>query len=123
MYKATVVNSSRELTARDRIKFTDTENAIKLDEATANGKHLIISPVDYVELHIECDKSDKGEYPLFLVIDKNGDKYVTGSENFYNTFRDIFDNMKADGEEFELDIYARESKNYKGKFFITCSLV
>lgn len=122
MFNATIVESSKELTNKERVMYKDTSNATRLDDVTKDGK-FVMSPKDYVRLHIENDsvKSSDKEYDQFLIIDKDGDKYVTGSKSFIEAFMSIWTEMA--GEEFDIEVFRVPSKNYKGKDFITCSLV
>lgn len=122
MFKAEVKESSRQLTAKERVAFKDTANCIKLDEATANGQVLAITVDAYVVLHITNDKSENPEYENYIIIDTDGNKYVTGSTSFWNSFMDIYEEMKNENEAWELEIYKLDSKNYKGKQFLTCSI-
>lgn len=127
-YKATVAECSKELTARERIALKDTSNAESLDRLTADAKtsnEKVIIDVDfYATLNIHNEHSDNKDYINFIVIDKDGHKYVTCSQSFITQFKDIVDEMKEAGEEdIKIEVYRKESKNYKGKDFITCSLV
>ncbi len=73
------------------------------------------------KLHNE--KSDNKDYINFIVVDKDGEKYVTGSQSFISSFTDIVDEMLEAGEtDITIEVYRKESKNYKGKDFITCSI-
>lgn len=121
-YNVTISSASRELSARERIAIKDFSNAIPLDEATKDGK-LIINPVDYAVLDVHNEKSDNKDYKKFVVIDAAGTKYVTGSENFFDSFMEIMEEMSGEDEEFSIEVYQMESKNYKGKSFITCSIL
>ena len=121
-YEVTIKEASMELTAKERIRLKDTTNAIKLDTATDEAP-LTISPKAFAILSIHNEKSDSKDYTKFLVVDTNGTKYVTGSESFITAFKDIVDEMAEAGEEgYDIEVYRMESKNYKGKSFITCSL-
>lgn len=120
-YSVSVVESSKELTAKEKVMLKDVSNAIKLDEATQNGK-VIIKPVAYVVLSIHNEKSDNKDYENYLIIDENNDKYVTGSASFWNSFCDIWSDMIGEDEEWMLECYRLPSKNYKGKDFLTCSI-
>lgn len=121
-YNVTISSTSRELSARERIAIKDFSNAIALDEATKDGK-LVITPVDYAVLDVHNEKSDNKDYKKFVVIDAAGTKYVTGSENFFDSFMEIMEEMSGEDEEFSIEVYQMESKNYKGKSFITCSIL
>lgn len=121
-YSVEIKEVSKELTAKDRIKLKDTSDAIKLDVATEN-EALIITPVAFAVLSVHNEKSDNVDYENYIIEDSNGDKYVTGSEAFWSTFMGIWDEMAGEVEPWELKIYKLDSKNYKGKKFLTCSIV
>ena len=120
-YEVKISASSRDLTARERLMYKDTSNAIRLDEATAKGA-IVITPVAYAVLEIHNEKGDDKDYNNYVVVDDEGNKYVTGSSSFWKAFEDIWDEMSSENEPFEIEIYRLESKNYKGKQFITCSI-
>lgn len=116
-----IKESSVELSKKDRVKMKDPSNAIKLDEVTNEGS-FILKPAAYVILSIHNSKSDNPDYENILIMDDNGTKYVTGSPSFMTAFFDIWREM--DGEtDWELECYKRDSKNYKGKQFLTCSII
>lgn len=122
-YNATVRECSKELSARERVLIKDTTNAISLDEATSDSDSpLVISPDFYAVLDVHNEKSDNKDYTKYILVDKNGNKFVTGSDSFWNSFTEIMDEMEDEGD-FEIQVYRRESKNFKGKSFITCSIV
>lgn len=112
---------SAQLTAKQRIALKDTTNAIKLDLATQEAP-VIINPDYYAILAIHNEKSDNPDYENYIVVDKSGDKYVTGSQSFWSSFKEIADEMAGEDEEWGIKVYRVESKNYKGKEFITCSI-
>lgn len=120
-YKVVIADSSRELTAKERIMMKDTSDAIKLDEATQEARVLI--EVDaYVVLDIHNEKSDNVDYKNYLIVDKNGTKYVTGSESFWTSFIGIYEELTDADEKVSITAYRLPSKNYKGKDFLTCSV-
>lgn len=126
-YKATVRECSKEITVKERIMLKDTSNATSLDtltqEANFNGEKVLINVDYYATLDIHNEKSDNKDYVNFIVVDKNGEKYVTGSQSFITSFIDIVEEMIDAGEtEIVIEVYRKESKNYKGKDFITCSI-
>jgi len=120
-YKVEIKESSKELSARERISLKDTTNAIKLDEALAEDS-VIITPVDYAILGIHNEKAEDKDYENYIIVDKSGTKYVTGSSSFWSSFIEIYEEMKGEDEEYSILAYRVESKNYKGKYFLTCSI-
>jgi hypothetical protein len=122
-YEVKINSVSKELTARERVMLKDTRNAVKLDEAVKDTP-LVISPAYYavLDVHNEKSKEDK-DFQNFVVVDTAGNKYVTGSTSFFEAFTEIVEEMSGTGEDYEIEIYKLDSKNYKGKQFITCSIV
>ena len=123
-YSVKIVGSSKELTKKERVMFKDTSDAKKLDEIITNDA-IIIDPDFWVILMVHNEKSDNVDYPVYIIVDKNGEKYITGSEAFWTTFSDIYDEMidDEDDEPWQLKCYKLDSKNYKGKQFLTCSVI
>lgn len=121
-YEVKIRSTSKELSAKDRIKIKDTTNAIHLDDATAEGA-IILSPDYYAVLDIHNEKSEDKDYTQIVLVDVAGNKYVTGSTSFLTAFENIASEMADIDEEYQIEVYRRESKNYKGKSFITCSIV
>lgn len=120
-YSVSIKESSRELTAKQRVALKDTTSAIKLDEAT-QVEAVTINVDMYAVLAIHNEKSENPDYENYIVVDKNGTKYVTGSASFWSSFMDIFTEMEGEDEAWTLKVYRVPSKNYKGKDFITCSI-
>lgn len=122
-YSVKISYSSIELTAKDKIKLKDTTNAKSIDELTQESS-LIIDYAYHVILNVHNEKSDNKDYTKVVVVDTNGNKFVTGSNSFLESLTGIVEEMKEAGESnFEIEVYRRDSKNYKGKQFITCSIV
>lgn len=121
-YSVTVKESSKELTARERLLLKDLTNATKLDVA-CDTADIIITPVAYAVLSVHNEKSDNKDYENYIIQDDNGETFTTGSECFWTTFKDIWDEMKDEKEAWSIKIYKKASKNYTGKSFITCSIV
>ena len=127
-YSATITEASRELSAKERVMFKDTQNAVSLldmaEEALAGGNKAIITDVkDYVKINVHNEKSDDVDYMNFIVLDGAGEKYVTGSQSFVSSFMDIYEEMKNESEPWGIQLNLLESKNYKGKHILTCSLI
>lgn len=123
MYKAEIIESSRELTKREALKIKDTTNAVKIDKVVSENEPLVINVQDYALMHVENDQSKTNkEYDQIVVMDENGQKFTTGSPSFMRTFTDIYETL-ADETPFEIECYKKESKTYEGKYFLTCSVI
>lgn len=126
-YSASIVESSIELTKKEKILFKDLSDAYALDQIITDQDDRTIGVKGYVVVEVHNEKSDNKDYTKYVIIDDNGNKYVTGSDAFFASFKDIWDEMVGeDGqpeEDFEIRIYKKPSKNYSGKNFLTCSIV
>lgn len=122
-FSVKIIECSKEMSTKERVNIKDTTSAIKLDGATQVGD-VIIHPDFYAILGIHNEKSDSNkDYENYVIVDVNGDKYVTGSKSFWSSFKDIYDEMEGEEEEWGIKVFRHESKNYKGKDFITCSII
>lgn len=124
-YSVAIKETSKELTAKEKIKLKDLSNSQNLDALTQEEGKVLINVDYYVILSIHNAKSvERPDYENILIIDKDGNKYNTGSGSFIAAFTDIFEELADAGEtECQIEVYRKESKNYKGKEFITCSIV
>lgn len=121
-YSVKIQYCSKELTARDRVAIKDTTNAISLDEAT-QASNVIIDIDYYAKLAVHNEHSEDKDYEKYIIVAKDGTKYVTGSTSFLTAMEEIVDEMADSGEDFQIVVYRMPSKNYKGKEFLTCSIV
>lgn len=122
-YKAMVEDASWTMTAREKLRYTDLTDAIQLDEATQSGD-VIIDVDKWAVINVHNEKSDTVDYMKYVIIDKDEQVYVTGSESFWKSFVQIYEVMSEEGETtYSIKVYRRESKNYKGKDFITCRII
>lgn len=121
-YSVNIVESSEELSAIEKVRLKDTTDCVRLDTALEGADSITIKPMKYVVLNIHNEKSEDKDYPNFILVDEDNTKYITGSRNFFDTFKDIYDELKDCNDEWFLKIYKVDSKNYKGKQFITCSV-
>ena len=120
--KTELLSASRDFTKREILKLADFTNATKIDELLAGGDFTL--NIDYwAVLHVENENSDSKEYNKCVIVNKEGEKFTTGSATFISTLQDIWEACKDDGEDVVIDVYRAESRNYSGKYFITCSLV
>lgn len=124
-YSVEIAESSIELAAKERIKMKDTTNAIKLDELTQEqgNEQVVIEPQAYAVLNIHNEHSDQNkDYVNYVLVDKDGTKYVTSSESFWTSFMEIYKEMENESETWKIVVYRVPSKNFKGKEFLTCSI-
>ena len=124
-YEVTIRETSKELTPKERIKIKDLSNSQNLDALTQNEESVVINYAYHVILDIHNEKSkDRPDYQNIVVVDKDGNKFNTGSNSFITALEEIIDEMADAGEEdIEIEVYRKPSKNYKGKDFITCSVI
>lgn len=121
-YSVKIREVSKDITAKERVMLKDTTNAISLDDVTKDAK-FVFEPGYYAILDVHNDKSEDKDYVKYIIVDKAGTKLVTGSESFFTSFKSIMEEMDGCDEEFSIEVYRMPSKNYKGKEFITCSVV
>ena len=107
--------------------FKDLGNATQLIDfkkaCDEQGGRAIIDVKDYAVVNIHNEATDDVDYTNYLIIDKNDNKYYTGSQAFWNAFINIYNEMKESDEEWGIELNLLPSKNYKGKEILTCSLV
>lgn len=121
-YNVTIVKASKELSHKERVRMKDTTNALSLDEVTQDGPVLIDLDF-YAVLNVHNEKSESVDYTVCILVDKAGTKYRTGSPSFLTALDEIMVDMADCDEPWQLEISRRPSKNYKGKEFLTCSVV
>lgn len=121
-YSAVVKESSRELTAKERVMMKDTSDCVMLNDEAEKGS-LLIDPDFWCTVAVHNEKSENKDYDVYIIVDKNGTKYKTSSENFMNSFVDIMADMSDSTEPFQIKVYVLPSKNRSGQTFLTCSLI
>lgn len=121
-YNVTIAKASKELTHKERVRMKDTTNALSLDEVTQDGPVLIDLDF-YAVLNVHNEKSESIDYTVCILVDKAGTKYRTGSPSFLTAMDEIMVDMADCDEPWQLEVSRRPSKNYKGKEFLTCSVV
>lgn len=124
-YSVKVVDSSKELTKKETVMFKDLSDAVNLSEFIDEQHGAVMIDVEsWVELAIHNENAKEGQdkdYTNYVVVDKNGTRYYTGSESFWSSFKDIWCEMSDSTEEWSLKVYKKQSKGKKD--FITCSVM
>ena len=124
-YSVKVEESSKELTKKETVMIKDLSDAVNLSEFIDEHDGAVMIDVEsWVELAIHNEKAKDGQnkdYTNFVVVDKNGTRYYTGSESFWSSFKNIWCEMSDSTEEWSLKVYKKQSKGKKD--FITCSVI
>ena len=123
-FSVKIAYTSSELSVEDKIRLKDTRDAQSLEVISREGA-VKIGIVAYAVLDIHNEKSEDKNYRQYVFMDKDGNKYMTGSEPFFNSFTDIWEEL--DDADIPVDerffkIYQLPSRNYAGRNFVTCSL-
>lgn len=127
MYKAVVKESSKELTAVEKVRARNLTDALHIEELVNNAdfegaENIVIEPASYQIISVENDKVDPPKYDVLVIEDVNGTRYQTGSNAFKYAFFDIYDELKGE-TGWGIKCFGMDSKNYKGKKFLTCTVV
>lgn len=120
-FTVTIKESSKQLTAKERVQIKATNGATRIDKATEEG-HVYIDVDYYAILNVHNENSDNEDYDQLLIVAKDGERYVTGSESFTDAFLDIMGDMADEAEAWELDVFRMPSSKRDGKYFLTCSV-
>lgn len=124
-YSVKVVETSKELTKKETVMFKDLSDAVNLsDFIDEHGGPVMINVETWVELAIHNERAKEGQdkdYTNYVVVDKDGTRYYTGSESFWSSFNDIWCDMSDSTEEWSLKVYKKQSNGKKD--FITCSVM
>lgn len=130
-YKAVVKESVKGLTAREKIAIKALNDVTELNDLVTPEQAIMINIDNVVTVMVHNEKSDNQDYNKYVYIDKDGTKYVSGSEPLYTTVKDILSDIKdaiADGEmdeteDITIKVLKKESANYKGQMFLTAELI
>ena len=82
-YSTSIIETSKELTKKERVLLKEMNGGQSLDLLTMNDNSIEITPDYYavVSVHNEKSKGDK-DYTKYVVVDKDGTVYITGSNSF-----------------------------------------
>lgn len=126
MYKSEVKEVfGKELTKKERAMLKDlTDCTVLGTEAEANGCDIIIHPAFYAIIAIHNDALSDPDYEAYVIVDRDGTKYQTGSDSFITSFRDIMADMQGeDPETWAIKACLKPSKNRTGKSFLKAVLI
>lgn len=120
MYKSAIIASSFEMSKREKIKFKDTSSCYPLNEESHGS--VIEDVIGCYTVRCENDTAENPEYDVFVVLCKDGRRYMTSSPSFSEKAEEIITDLIEDGERIDIRIIKKKSKNFAGEF-LTCELV
>ena len=132
-YEVTITGSSLEkIRGTERLRYTNFAGMVQLDDIISDdGVKTALDITGYVECHVHNDKSDTPEYDKLVLIAKDGELYLTGSDSFKRSFIEIFEALTVDFVEdgiapqdrvYPILAFKAPSKNIKGKTFLCCAV-
>ena len=132
-YEVTITGSSLEkIRGTERLRYTNFAGMVQLDDIISDdGVKTALDITGYVECHVHNDKSDTSEYDKLVLIAKDGELYLTGSDSFKRGFIEIFEALTDDFVEdgiapqdsvYPILAFKAPSKNIKGKTFLCCAV-
>lgn len=124
-YSCTIKECSKELSPKERVMLKKIDDCNKIDEILSQVDEIAID-IDYycvLEVHNESDRVQNKEYNVYILADKDGQKYVTSSDSLFTSFMEIYEELADCEDEWKLKVFKRPSKNFNGKDFFTCTVV
>lgn len=132
-YEVTITGSSLEkIRGTERLRYTNFAGMVQLDDILSDdGVKTAFDITGYVECHVHNDKSDTPEYDKLVLIAKDGELYLTGSDSFKRGFIEIYEALTDDFVEdgiapqdrvYPILAFRAPSKNIKGKTFLCCAV-
>ena len=132
-YEVTITGSSLEkIRGTERLRYTNFTGMVQLDDIISDdGVKTALDITGYVECHVHNDKSDTPDYDKLVLIAKDGELYLTGSDSFKRGFIEIFEALTDDFVEdgiapqdrvYPILAFKAPSKNIKGKTFLCCAV-
>lgn len=122
-YEVKVAECSKKLNGKERVAIKDITNAVKLDSAINPDERLEIIPDYTATLEVHNENAENKDYRIFVIVAKDGTKYITSSNSFISSYNGIAEEMEKEEEEWGIEAYKIESKNFKGRYFLTCSII
>lgn len=121
-YSSTIIESLKELSGKEKVRYKDLTASKKIDEEVTEETSLKIALDNYVILAVHNPKAEQIDYNVVIVIDKDGNSYYTSSNTFERALKDVVEAMKDENEDWGIEVVKKPSSNYKGKFFLTCTV-
>ena len=91
-FSVSIAETSKELSPKERVQIKDVSDTLKL-ESLIKTEPLIITVDWYAVLEVHNDKADNPDYTNYIIVAKDGRRFRTGSQTFFNSFKMIADEM------------------------------
>ena len=116
-YTAHVEESSHTLSPKQALIMCDMSSHSPLADCVKTGEVIPIDVAGYAVISIHNPKAKKEKnYKYFIVEDKDGKTYYTGSNSFVEQFMFFWDVMKDNMDEFQVEVFCQPSQNYETGF-------
>lgn len=121
-YTSEIIESMKPLSGKEKVRYRDLTASKKLDEEVTEDASLIVMLANYIKIKVHNSKADNPDYNVMIVVDKEGNSYYTSSETFMRALEGVVKDMEGETEEWGIEVVKKPSSNYKGKFFLTCTV-
>ena len=121
-YTSEIIESMKPLSGKEKVRYRDLTASKKLDEEVSEDASLIVMLANYIKIKVHNSKADNPDYNVMIVVDKEGNSYYTSSETFMRALEGVVKDMEGETEEWGIEVVKKPSSNYKGKFFLTCTV-
>lgn len=118
-YETRIVECNVELTGKQKLMLMETSDAIMLNDVD-NG--FTLAPDIIAKIAVHNEYSENTDYDVYVIIDKDGNKYTTSSNSFWTSLKAIMDAMSDSDEAYSVKVVKVQSKNNTGKI-LTCAIV
>ena len=121
-YSSEIKESMKPLSGKEKVRYRDLTASKKLDELVTESESLKVALDNYIVIAVHNSKADNPDYNVVIVVDKDGNSYYTSSETFLRALEGVVKDMEGESEEWGIEVVKKPSSNYKGKFFLTCTV-
>lgn len=121
-YTSEIIESMKPLSGKEKVRYRDLTASRKLDEEVSEDASLVVMLANYIKIKVHNSKADNPDYNVMIVVDKDNNSYYTSSETFMRALEGVVKDMEGETEEWGIEVVKKPSSNYKGKFFLTCTV-
>lgn len=121
-YTSEIIESMKPLSGKEKVRYRDLTASKKLDEEVSEDASLVVMLANYIKIKVHNSKADNPDYNVMIVVDKDNNSYYTSSETFMRALEGVVKDMEGETEEWGIEVVKKPSSNYKGKFFLTCTV-